>query len=77
MAEIRESVRILKENLRQAENALIRLLKTKRTLEHDISTKENSLSIDHKYCMGMRKNMPMDPKIGHIMDMPLTSYWVM
>ena len=35
--EIRESVRVLKEKLRVAENALVRLLKAKQTLEHDIS----------------------------------------
>ena len=65
---------MLKEKLRQAENALVRLLKTKRTLESDIAVKENSLSIDSKYCMGMRKNMPMDPKVGPIFNMPLCSY---
>jgi len=69
--EIRDSVRLLKEKLRQAENALVRLLKTKATLENDISVKENSLQIDNKYCMGMRKNMAMDPKIGPIFQMPL------
>lgn len=74
VAEIRESVRLLKDKLRQAENALVRLLKTKSTLEHDISVKENSLQIDSKYCMGMRKNMPMDPKVGPIMHMPLVGY---
>ena len=72
--EIRESVRMLKDKLRQAENALVRLLKTKSTLEHDISVKENSLQIDSKYCMGMRKNMPMDPKVGPIFNMPLVTY---
>lgn len=72
--EIRESVRLLKDKLRQAENALVRLLKTKSTLEHDISVKENSLQIDSKYCMGMRKNMPMDPKVGPIFSMPLVGY---
>ena len=74
MQEIRESVRLLKDKLRQAENALVRLLKTKSTLEHDISVKENSLQIDSKYCMGMRKNMPMDPKVGPIFSMPLVGY---
>lgn len=74
VAEIRESVRILKEKLRQAETSLVRLLKTKATLEHDIGVKENSLSIDSKYCMGMRKNMPMDPKVGPIYNMPLVAY---
>ncbi|KAK2148832.1 hypothetical protein LSH36_480g01000 [Paralvinella palmiformis] len=69
--EIRESVRMLKEKLRQAENALVRLLKTKATLEEDISVKDNSLYIDSKGCMGLRKNMPMDPKVGPIFNMPL------
>ena len=41
----------------------------------DWQVKENSLMIDSKYCMGMRKNMPMDPKVGPIFSMPLT-YWV-
>jgi tektin-3 len=72
--EIRDSVRMLKDKLRQAENALVRLLKTRSTLEHDISVKENSLQIDSKYCMGMRKNMPMDPKVGPIFSMPLVNY---
>lgn len=74
VAEIRQSVRMLKEKLRQAENALVRLLKTKATLEEDINVKDCSLSIDSKSCMGMRKNMPMDPKIGPIFNMPLVSY---
>jgi len=74
IAEIRESVRILKDKLRQAENAMARLRKTKSTLEHDISVKENSIMIDSKACMGMRKNMPMDPKVGPVFNMPLVSY---
>ena len=74
MAEIRESVRLLKEKLRTAENSLVRLLKTKATLEVDIGVKENSLTIDGKYCMGMRKEMPMDPKVGPIFTMPLITY---
>nr|WLD15747.1 tektin 3/5B [Platynereis dumerilii] len=72
--EIRESVRYLKDKLRSAESALSRLMKTKATLEHDISVKENSLMIDSKYCLGMRKNMPMDPKIGPIFNMPSMAY---
>lgn len=68
--EIRDSVRMLKEKLRQAENALVRLLKAKTTLQQDISVKENSINIDAKGCMGMRKNMPMDPKVGPIFNMP-------
>jgi len=71
VAEIRESVRLLKDRLKAGENALCRLLKTKATLEHDISVKENSIMIDSKYCMGQRKGMPMDPKVGPIFQMPV------
>ncbi|XP_067654727.1 tektin-3-like [Haliotis asinina] len=68
--EIRESVRILKERLKTSEMSLARLMKTKATLEHDISVKENSLRIDSQWCMGMRKGFPMDPKVGPIFQMP-------
>lgn len=68
--EIRESVRMLKERLKASELSLARLMKTKATLEHDISVKENSLRIDAQYCMGMRKGFPMDPKVGPIFQMP-------
>ena len=74
MNEIRESVRVLKDKLNDAEQSLSRLRKTKATLQHDIGVKENSLSIDSKYCMGMRKNMPMDPKVGPIFQMPVAGY---
>ncbi|XP_045174738.1 tektin-3-like isoform X1 [Mercenaria mercenaria] len=70
VSEIRESVRILKERLKASELSLARLMKTKATLEHDISVKENSLRIDSQYCMGMRKGFPMDPKVGPIFQMP-------
>ncbi|XP_071104394.1 tektin-3-like isoform X3 [Haliotis cracherodii] len=68
--EIRESVRILKERLKSSELSLARLMKTKATLEHDISVKDNSLRIDSQWCMGMRKGFPMDPKVGPIFQMP-------
>ncbi|KAL8591073.1 hypothetical protein ACOMHN_032638 [Nucella lapillus] len=68
--EIRESVRLLKERLRSSELSLARLMKTKSTLEHDISVKENSLRIDSAFCMGMRKGFPMDPKVGPVFQMP-------
>ncbi|KAL3842490.1 hypothetical protein ACJMK2_020496 [Sinanodonta woodiana] len=70
VTEIRESVRILKERLKASELSLARLMKTKATLEHDISVKENSLRIDNVFCMGMRKGFPMDPKVGPIFQMP-------
>ncbi|XP_064602478.1 tektin-3-like isoform X1 [Liolophura sinensis] len=73
ISEIRESVRILKDRLKASELSLARLVKTKATLEHDISVKENSLSIDSKMCMGMRKGFPMDPKVGPIYTMPVNA----
>lgn len=69
--EIRESVRILKERLKSSELSLARLMKTKATLEHDISVKDNSLKIDSSFCMGMRKGFPMDPKVGPVFQMPI------
>ncbi|XP_076450523.1 tektin-3-like isoform X1 [Babylonia areolata] len=70
VAEIRESVRLLKERLKSSELSLARLMKTKATLEHDIGVKENSLRIDSAFCMGMRKGFPMDPKVGPVFQMP-------
>lgn len=69
--EIRDSVRILRDKLRSGETALARLAKTRSNLENDIKMKENSLTIDQKLCMGMRKGFPMDPKVGPIFQMPI------
>ncbi len=74
MQEIKESIRVLKEKLRQAEEALVRLRKARAMLQHDIEVKENSLMIDSKYCMGMRKNMAMDPKAGAAGMMMMPAY---
>lgn len=71
VTEIRESVKVLHDKLRNAEAALARLVKTRSTLENDINVKENSLQIDSKLCMGMRKSFPMAPNIGPIFQMPL------
>jgi len=72
--EIRNSVLQLKAKLKEAENAMARLRRTKATLDNDIAVKENSLEIDRKNCMGMRKNMPMDRGLGPIFQMPLSVY---
>ncbi|PAA76863.1 hypothetical protein BOX15_Mlig023660g1 [Macrostomum lignano] len=71
VCEIRDSIRALKDKLRAAEAALSRLNKTKGLLESDIAVKENSIQIDAKYCLGMRKTFPMDPKVGPIFSMPM------
>jgi len=69
--EIRESVRYLKDKLRSSEIQMARLMKTKSQLENDICVKENSLAIDGKACMGLRKTFPSDGNSGPIFNMPL------
>ncbi|ESN98160.1 hypothetical protein HELRODRAFT_187311 [Helobdella robusta] len=54
--EINESVDILRAKLRQSENALQHLLKTKLSLEHDLDIKNNSIVIDREKCLGIRRN---------------------
>jgi len=71
--EIRDTVRTLKDKLRSSEMAMARLMKTKSQLQTDISVKENSLSVDSKSCMGMRKTFPKDGHVGPIFNMPLMS----
>lgn len=62
--EINETVDSLKGKLREAENALQHLLRTKASLEQDLSIKNNSIFIDREKCMGMRKTFPMSPRVA-------------
>lgn len=62
--EINETVGGLQGKLRESENALQHLLRTKSSLEHDLSIKNNSLFIDRERCMGMRKTFPMSPRVA-------------
>jgi tektin-3 len=74
VSEIKESVRVLKDKLKKAMLALNRLNRARSTLEQDIAVKENSLAIDSRGCMGLRKNMALDSSIaGPIFKMPLVS----
>lgn len=61
--EINETWEALNNRLREAENALQQLLRSKSSLEHDLSVKNNSLFIDREKCMGMRKTFPMSPRV--------------
>ena len=70
--ELREAIRVLEAKLREAEDALMRLRKARSTLEQDIQTKERSLEIDSKVCLGMRKKMAIDPKCCPMITVPLT-----
>lgn len=61
--EIEDTVYKLRERLAEAENTLQTLLKTKVTLEHDLSIKANSLFLDQEKCMSMRKSFPSMPRL--------------
>jgi len=73
--EIYEVICQLKEKLRQVENALCKLLKTRTSLEQDIAVKEKTIQIDSAFCLGLRKKMPMDPKIGPVLIKPVVVCW--
>jgi len=64
VSEINDTVDSLQVKLREAENALQHLLRTKSSLEQDLSIKNNSLFIDREKCMGMRKTFPMSPRVA-------------
>ncbi|KAK3091823.1 hypothetical protein FSP39_022908, partial [Pinctada imbricata] len=63
VGEITETVDSLQNKLRMAENALQELLRTKASLEQDLSVKNNSIFIDREKCLGMRKTFPMSPRV--------------
>lgn len=73
--EILESMRVLKEKLHAAMQSLARLQKTKLTLENDIAVKDASLDIDKRECIGLRKNVTIDPTRGGAnFSMPLSGF---
>ncbi|KAF3853844.1 hypothetical protein F7725_014532 [Dissostichus mawsoni] len=59
--EIEDTIHRLQERLMEAENTLQTLVKTKVTLEHDLSIKANSIFLDQEKCMSMRKSFPACP----------------
>ncbi|XP_039991744.1 tektin-3 [Xiphias gladius] len=61
--EIEDTIHKLQERLMEAENTLQTLVKTKVTLEHDLSIKANSLFLDQEKCMSMRKSFPSMPRL--------------
>lgn len=61
--EIEDSIHKLQERLMEAENTLHVLVKTKASLEHDLSIKANSLFLDQEKCMSMRKSFPSMPRL--------------
>ncbi|KAJ8283485.1 hypothetical protein COCON_G00023350 [Conger conger] len=61
--EIEDTIQKLRDRLAEAESALQMLVKTKVTLEHDLSVKANSLFLDQEKCMGMRRTFPSTPRL--------------
>ncbi|XP_056433840.1 tektin-3 [Gadus chalcogrammus] len=61
--EIEDTIHKLRDRLIEAESTLHTLVKTKVTLEHDLSVKANSLFLDQDKCMGMRKTFPSTPRL--------------
>ncbi|XP_008300509.1 tektin-3 [Stegastes partitus] len=61
--EIEDTIHKLQERLMEAESTLQTLVKTKVTLEHDLSVKANSLFLDQEKCMSMRKSFPSIPRL--------------
>ena len=64
VSQINDTIDQLKMKLREAENALQHLLRTKSSLEHDLAIKNNSIFVDREKCMGMRKTFPMSPRVA-------------
>ncbi|XP_033097486.1 tektin-3-like [Anneissia japonica] len=64
VGELYETVDILQNRLRAAECALGELVRTKSTLEHDLSVKNNSLYVDKEKCMGVRKTYPTTARLA-------------
>jgi len=60
---IDKTIQILQARLNEAQQTLQGLVNTRATLEHDLSTKSNSLFIDQEKCMGMRKTFPSTPRL--------------
>ncbi|XP_061562564.1 tektin-3 [Phycodurus eques] len=61
--EIEDTIRKLQERLIEAEGSLQSLLRTRVTLEHDLSIKANSLFLDQEKCMSIRKTFPSVPRL--------------
>ena len=55
----------LKNKLALEENAIQHLLRTKATLEHDLSIKNNTLHIDRERCLGNRRTFPSIQSVAH------------
>lgn len=56
--DLKAMIQDMKNKLSQEENAIQHLLRTKGTLEHDLSIKNNTMHIDADRCLGNRRTYP-------------------
>ncbi len=56
--DLHSMIKDLKNKQAQEENAIQHLLRTKATLEQDLSIKNNSMHIDKERCLGNRRTYP-------------------
>ena len=56
--DLKAMIQDMKTKLTQEENAIQHLLRTKATLEHDLSIKNNTMHIDQDRCLGNRRTYP-------------------
>lgn len=61
--EIEDTIHKLQVRLVEAENTLQTLVRTRVTLEHDLSVKANSLFLEQEKCMSMRRSFPIVPRL--------------
>ncbi|GCC27285.1 hypothetical protein chiPu_0005709 [Chiloscyllium punctatum] len=61
--ELDNTIQILQQRLKDAEDTLQMLVHKKSSLEYDLSVKANTLFIDQEKCMGMRKSFPSTPRL--------------
>ncbi|KAJ6660441.1 hypothetical protein lerEdw1_017865 [Lerista edwardsae] len=61
--EIDDTIQMLQQRLRDAEDTLQALVHNKANLEHELAIKANTLYIDQEKCMGMRKTFPNTLKL--------------
>ncbi|XP_063208471.1 tektin-3-like [Chroicocephalus ridibundus] len=61
--DIEETVQTLQQQLRDSQDTLQMLVRTKAILQHDLAVKANSLFIDQEKCMAMRKTFPSTARL--------------
>ena len=63
--DLHSMIRDLKNKQAQEENAIQHLLRTKATLEQDLSVKNNTLHIDKERCLGNRRVYPSIQSVSY------------